>query len=126
VLADRVGEVAEPRAQSLHRRQVGIRLDSGAKALDQGLEAGDVEALLAAEVLEDQAVGDAGGLGDFIDRDLVVVTIAEDLERGGDQLESALAGALCCERARGDGARVAPVDSGSTPTNGCLVERGRC
>ena len=56
MLADRVGEVAQARAQSLLGRQVGIRLDSGAEALDQRLETGDVQASLAAEVLEDQAV----------------------------------------------------------------------
>jgi hypothetical protein len=97
MLADRVGEVAKPLAQALDRRQLGVRLDPGAEALDQRLEAGDVEPLLAAEVLEDQAVRDPGGLGDLVDRDLVVVAIAEDFERGGDQLEPALARPLGCQ-----------------------------
>jgi hypothetical protein len=126
MLADRVGEVAEPLAEPLDRRQVGIRLDPRAKALDQRLEAGDIEPLLAAEVLEDQPVRDARGVGDLIDRDLVVVAIAEDLERGGDQLQSALAGPLGCQRSGGDGARVVRVDSGSTPSSGCLTAGTRC
>jgi hypothetical protein len=67
VLADRVGEVAETGPEPLEWRQVGIRLDPLAKALDQRLETGDVEALLAAEVLKDEAVGDAGRLGDLVD-----------------------------------------------------------
>jgi hypothetical protein len=97
VLADRVREVAEPLAQPLDRRQIGIRLDPGAEALDQRLETGNVEAPLAAEVLEDQPVRDAGGLGDLVDRDLVVVAIAEYLEAGSDQLEPPLARPLGCQ-----------------------------
>jgi hypothetical protein len=103
MLADRVSEVAKTRTQPLDRRQLRIGLDPRAKALDQGREAGDVEALLAAEVLEDQAVGDAGGLRDLIDGDLVVVAIAEDLERGGEELEPALTCLLSCQGTRGDG-----------------------
>ena len=103
MLADRVGEVPQARAQPVDRRQLGIGLDANAKALDQGLETGDVEALLAAEVLEDQAVGDPGGLGDLVDGDVVVVTVAEDLESGGEQLKATLSGALGCQGTRGDG-----------------------
>jgi hypothetical protein len=103
MLADRIGEVLEARPQPFARRQIRIGLDTLAKALDQGLETGDVEPLLAAEVLEDQAVGDAGGLSDLIDGDLVVVAIAEDLERGGEQLEPALTCLLGCQRTGGDG-----------------------
>jgi hypothetical protein len=106
VLADCVGEVAESLAQPLERRELRIGLDARAETFDQWREAGDVEALLAAEVLEDQAMGDPGGLGDLVDRDLVVVAIAEDLEGGGDQLEPALAGPVGCQRARGDGVRL--------------------
>jgi hypothetical protein len=47
-------------------------------------------------------VRDPGGLRDLVDRDLVVVTVAEDLEGGGDQLEPALARPVSCQRARGD------------------------
>jgi hypothetical protein len=67
MLANRVGEVAQPLAQPLEWRQSGVGLDPGAKTLDQRLEAGDVESPLAAEVLEDQAVRDAGGLRDLVD-----------------------------------------------------------
>jgi hypothetical protein len=102
VLADHVGIFPKSRAQPLYGRQVGVRLDPGAEALDQRLEAGDVEAPFAAEVLEDQAVGDTRGLRDLVDRDLVVVAIAEDLERRGDQLETALSCPLGCQWARGD------------------------
>jgi hypothetical protein len=56
MLTDRVGEVAEALAQPLDRRLVRVGLDPRAKALDQRLEAGDVEAPLTAEVLEDQPV----------------------------------------------------------------------
>jgi hypothetical protein len=56
MLADRVGEVAKPLPQALDRRQLRVGLDPSAKTFDQRLEAGDVETLLAAEVLEDQAV----------------------------------------------------------------------
>jgi hypothetical protein len=42
-------------------------------------------------------VGDAGGLGDLVDGDVVVVPVAEDLERCGEQLEAALSGALSCQ-----------------------------
>jgi hypothetical protein len=103
VLADRVDEVAEPGTEALDRRQVRIGLDPVTKPLDQRLEAGDVEPLLAAEVLEDQAVRDPGGVGDLVDRDLVVVPVAKDLERSADQLEPALSGALGCQGPRSDG-----------------------
>jgi hypothetical protein len=56
VFADHVGVLAEPGAQPLDRLQLGLRLDPGAEVLDQRLETGDVEAPLAAEVLENQAV----------------------------------------------------------------------
>lgn len=102
MLADRVGEVAESLSQPLDRRQLRVGLDAGAEALDERLEAGDVETLLAAEVLEDQAVGDSGGLGDLVDRDLVIVAVAEDLERRGDQLEPALSCPFGCQGTRGD------------------------
>jgi hypothetical protein len=98
VLADRIGEVSEAGTEPLDRRQVRIGLHPLAKPLDQGLEAGDVEALLAAEVLEDQPVGNASGLGDLVDGDVVVIAIAEDLEGCRQQLESPLAGPLGCQR----------------------------
>jgi hypothetical protein len=47
-------------------------------------------------------VGHAGGLGHLIDRDLVVVAIAEDLERRRDQLAPALVRSVSCQRTRGD------------------------
>lgn len=97
MLADRIGEIAEPGAQALDRWKLRIGFDARSKALDQRLQAGDVDALLAAEVLEDQAVGDAGGLRDLVDGDLVVVPVAEDLERGGEELGAALAGPLGCQ-----------------------------
>ena len=103
MLADRVGEVPKARAEPVDRRQLRIRLDTRAEALDQGLEAGDVEALLAAEVLEDQPVGYAGGLRDLIDRDLLVVPVAEHLERGGQQLRASFLGSVSCQRASWDG-----------------------
>jgi hypothetical protein len=115
MLADGVGEVAESLSQPLDRRQLRVGLDAGAEAFDERLEAGDVETLLAAEVLEDQTVRDSGGRGDLVDRDLVVVAIAEDLERSRDQLEPALSRPVACQRSAGDGARVAPVDYRSTP-----------
>jgi hypothetical protein len=102
MLADGVGEVAESLSQPLDRRQLRVGLDAGAEALDERLEAGHVETLLAAEVLEDQTVGDSGGLGDLVDRDLVVIAVAEDLERCGDQLEPALSCPLGCQGTRGD------------------------
>jgi hypothetical protein len=43
-------------------------------------------------------VGDAGGLGDLVDGDLVVVAVAEDLEGRRDQLQTALARSLRCQR----------------------------
>jgi hypothetical protein len=103
MLADRVGEVAEPGPQALDRRQVRIGLDPRSEALDQRLQAGDVEALLAAEVLEDQAVRDTGGLRDLVNRDLVVIPVAEDLEGGAKELLPALAGPLGCQGTRCDG-----------------------
>jgi hypothetical protein len=115
VLADHVGVLTEPRAQPIRGLEVGVRFDLGAEVLDQRLQAGDVEAPLAAEVLEDQAVGDAGRLGYLVDRDLVVVPVAEDLQGGGDQLEPALPGPVGCQRAGGDWTRLIGVDSGSTP-----------
>jgi hypothetical protein len=63
-------------------------------------------------------VRDPGGLGDLVDRDLVVVAIAEDLESGGDQLEPAFASPVGCQWAGGDGARLVRVDFGSKPTTG--------
>jgi hypothetical protein len=102
MLADRVGEVAESLSQPLDRRQLRVGLDAGAEALDERLEAGDVETLLATEVLEDQTVGDSGGLGDLVDRDLVIVAVAEDLERCVDQLEPALSCPFSCQGRRGD------------------------
>jgi len=56
MLTDRVGEVAKALAQPLDGRQLRVGLDPRAKPFDQGLEAGDVETPLTAEVLEDQAV----------------------------------------------------------------------
>jgi hypothetical protein len=103
VLADHVGVAAQRGAQSLNRQQVGIRFDPRPEVLNQRLEPGDVEALLAAEVLEDQAMGDTGCLGDLIDRDLVVVAIAEYFAGGGEELGAALAGPLRCQGTRGDG-----------------------
>ena len=102
MLADRVGEVPESLSQPLDRRQLRVGLDAGAEALDERREAGDVETLLAAEVLEDQTVGDSGGLRDLVDRDLVIVAVAEDLERRGDQFEAALSCPLGCQGTRGD------------------------
>ncbi len=67
MLADRVREVAQALSQPVDRRQVRIGLDPGAEGFDQRRQAGDIEALLAAEVLKDETVGDAGGLGDLID-----------------------------------------------------------
>jgi hypothetical protein len=110
VLADRVGEVAEALAQPLDGREVRVGLDARAKRLDQRLETGDIEAALAAEVPEDQPVRDAGRLGDLIDRDVVVVAVAEDLEGGRDQLEPPLSCPLGCRRTRGDWVRLARVD----------------
>jgi hypothetical protein len=47
----------------------------------------------------EQALGDAGGGGDFLDRDLVVGSSAEQLGTGGEQLLAprigAQAGPLC-------------------------------
>jgi hypothetical protein len=103
MLADRVREVAEASAQALDRRQLGIGLDALAEALYQRLEAGYVETPLAAEILEDQAVGDAGGLGDLVDGDLVIVAVAEYLEGGGEKLQPPLAGPLGCQGTRCDG-----------------------
>ena len=102
MLADQVGVAPQRGAQALDRRQIGIRGDASAESLDQRLEPGDIEALLAAEVLEDQSVGDPRGLGDLVDRDLVIVAIAEDLPCGGEQLGPALAGPLGCQGTRGD------------------------
>ncbi|HEY6638753.1 MAG TPA: hypothetical protein VIZ61_13820 [Solirubrobacterales bacterium] len=102
MLADHVDVLPESRPQPVDGRKVTVGLDPGAEVLDQRLEARDVEASLAAEVLEDQAVGDAGRLGDLVDRDLVVVAVAEDLEGGGDQLEPTLTGPVGCQRARCD------------------------
>jgi len=117
VLADRVGEVPQALTQPIDRREVGVRLDARAESLDQRLEAGRVQTLLAAEVLEDQAVGDPGRLGDLVDGDLVVVPVAEDLERRRDQLEPALPCPLACQWAGRDQARVARVDFASTLTS---------
>ena len=103
MLADRVREVAKALAQTLDRLQLGIRLDPRAKALDQGLEAGDVETLLAAEVLEEQTVRHTGRLCDLVDRDVVVVAVAEDLEGGAEELLPALSGPFGCQGTRCDG-----------------------
>jgi hypothetical protein len=86
VLTDHVGVASQRRAKPLDGWQLRVRLDPRAEGLDQGLEAGDVETLLALEVLEDQAVGDPGGLGDLVDRDLVVVAIAEGLQGRREEL----------------------------------------
>ena len=103
MLTDQVGVVPQARAQPLDRHQVRIGLDPLSEELDQWLEAGDVEALLAAEVLEDEAVGDARGIRHLVDGDLVVVPLAEDLEGRLDQLPTPLAGPLGCQRTCGDG-----------------------
>jgi hypothetical protein len=52
-------------------------------------------------------VGDAGRLGDLVDRDLVVVAVPEDLDRSLEQLPAALAGPLRCEGTIGDQPTVA-------------------
>lgn len=56
------------------------------------LEDRDIEPLLRAEMLEGEAVGNARGLGDVVDRDLVVVALGEEVEGDGDQLLTALLG----------------------------------
>ncbi len=40
---------------------------------------------------------DAGGLRDLIDRDVVVIAIAEYLQGGSEELGAALAGPLRCQ-----------------------------
>jgi hypothetical protein len=64
-------------------------------------------------------VRDAGGVGDFVDGDLVVVPVTEDLEGGGEELLPALSGSLGCQGTRGDGVSLDPVDSESTPSSRC-------
>jgi len=118
VLADHVGVATQRRAQPFDGRQLRIRLDPRPEGGDQRLEAGEIEALLAAEVLEDQTVRDIRGIGNLVDRDLVVVAVAEDLERGREQFEASLSRPLACERSRGDRSRIAAVDFASTPNNG--------
>jgi hypothetical protein len=44
-----------------------------------------------------------GGLGDLVDGDLLVVAVAENLERGREQLKPALPGTFGCQRTRRDG-----------------------
>lgn len=102
MLADHLRVGAKRRAQPLERRQLRVGCDPGPEVLDQGLEPRDVEPLLAPEVLEDEAVRDTGGVRDLVDRDLVVVTVTEDLEGGLEQLLPPLAGSLACQGTLGD------------------------
>jgi hypothetical protein len=95
--ADRLAQaLLDPEAV---RRRLHARLKAG----QQGLEGGDVEPLLRAEVLEDEAVRDAGPLGDVVDRDLVVVAAEELLEGDVEELAAAATGPLGCQRARSQG-----------------------
>jgi len=55
-------------------------------------------------------MGDPGGLRDLIDRHLLVVPVAEHLERGGEQLRASLLGSLRCQRASGDASAWFGVD----------------
>jgi hypothetical protein len=45
----------------------------------------------------------ARGLRYLVDRDLVVVPVAEDIESGGEELLAAFAGPFGCQRTRCDG-----------------------
>jgi hypothetical protein len=64
------------------RRATGPRLKAG----KQRLEGRDVELLLRPEVLEDEAVRDAGRGGDVIDRDVLVIPREELLEGDLEEL----------------------------------------
>ena len=82
------------------RGTAGTLLKPGQKRLQRR----DVEVLLRAEVLEDEAVRDAGLRRDVIDRDVFVVAVQELLERDLEKLLAPSPGSVGCQRAPSQGA----------------------
>jgi hypothetical protein len=67
----------------------------------------------------------ARGLRDLVNRDLVIVPVAEDLESRGEELLAALAGPLGCQGTRCDVVRLDRVDFESTLSSGCPTAESR-
>jgi hypothetical protein len=88
---DEVEVRVEPGADALERRQLGIGGADGARdqIVGGGLQAGDVQIALGREVVVEQALRDAGGAGDVVDRHLVVGALGERLLAQLEQLRAA-------------------------------------
>ena len=86
VFLDEVEEAVEAGGELLGGGEVGVGRGQLRQLLLAALEGGDEEVLLGREVVVEQALGDAGGAGDLLDRDLVVGALGEQAGAGGEQL----------------------------------------